>query len=84
MLYRQAARRPEPATGLDTWVQSDHQSNLGVEPGRKVEPDRGRRTTRPDPEWAAEFVNKLVARHLERRAKLSQQSEARRFFEVAA
>jgi uncharacterized protein involved in exopolysaccharide biosynthesis len=34
-----------------------------------------------NPKWAAEFVNKLVARHLERRAKLSQQSEARRFFE---
>ena len=34
-----------------------------------------------DPRWAAEFVNKLVAHHIERRAKLSQQSEARRFFE---
>ena len=35
-----------------------------------------------NPKWAAEFVNKLVARHLERRAKLSQQSEARRFYEA--
>lgn len=34
-----------------------------------------------DPKWAAELVNKLVAKHIERRAKLSQQSEARRFFE---
>jgi uncharacterized protein involved in exopolysaccharide biosynthesis len=35
-----------------------------------------------NPQWAAEFVNKLVARHIERRAKLSQQSEARQFFEA--
>jgi len=33
------------------------------------------------PEWTADFVNKLVWRHLERQAEISQQSEALRFFE---
>jgi uncharacterized protein involved in exopolysaccharide biosynthesis len=34
-----------------------------------------------NPQWAASFVNELVARHIERHAKLNQQSEARRFYE---
>jgi succinoglycan biosynthesis transport protein ExoP len=70
----------EPASGLDTWVQATIQSNLGVSLVGKsnlIEVS----SYAADPVWAAEFVNKLVARHLERRAKLSQQKEARRFFE---
>lgn len=33
------------------------------------------------PEWTAEFVNKLVSRHVERQAQISQQSQALQFFE---
>ena len=33
------------------------------------------------PEWAAEFVNQLVLRHVQRAAELDQQSEAQKFFE---
>ena len=34
------------------------------------------------PAWAAEFVNQLVSRHVERHVQLNQQSDARRFFET--
>jgi uncharacterized protein involved in exopolysaccharide biosynthesis len=37
--------------------------------------------TAADPQWAADFVNTLVARHLERHMRLNQQSEALHFFE---
>jgi uncharacterized protein involved in exopolysaccharide biosynthesis len=70
----------EPASRLDTWVQTTIQSSLGVSLVGKsnlIEVSY----SAPDPVWAAQFVNKLVAHHLERRAKLSQQKEARRFFE---
>ncbi len=66
-------------TGLDNWTYSVL-TNLGVGVIGKsnlIAVD----FYASDPKWAAEFVNKLVAHHIERRAKLSQQSEARRFFE---
>lgn len=69
----------QPATGLDNWVNA-MLINLGVGVIGKsnlIAVD----FYAADPKWAAEFVNKLVARHIERRAKLSQQSEARRFYE---
>jgi uncharacterized protein involved in exopolysaccharide biosynthesis len=34
-----------------------------------------------EPEWAAELVNRLVALHVEHHTRLSQQSNARRFFD---
>jgi len=34
-----------------------------------------------DPEWAARFVNRLVERHVERRARMNQQSQALSFLE---
>ena len=34
-----------------------------------------------DPEWAANVLNKLIARHIERHTRLNQQSEAREFYE---
>jgi uncharacterized protein involved in exopolysaccharide biosynthesis len=69
----------QPPTGLDGWVNSVL-ANLGVGVIAKsnlIAVD----FYSSSPTWAAELVNKLVARHIERRAKLSQQSEARRFFE---
>jgi len=66
-------------TGLDNWVNAIL-ANVGVGVIGKsnlIAVD----FYASDPKWAAQFVNKLVARHIERRAKLSQQSEARRFFE---
>ncbi|MFI5364889.1 MAG: GumC family protein [Candidatus Binatia bacterium] len=35
-----------------------------------------------DPQWAADFVNQLVARHVDRQAQINQQSEAQQFFET--
>lgn len=70
----------QPATSLDSWVR-DTSSKLGVGlVGRSNLIAVNYYDS--NPQWAAEFVNKLVARHLERRAKLSSQSEARRFFET--
>lgn len=79
ILYRKLHGIP-PTTGLDIWVQRTI-DRLGVgliAKSNLIEVSY----TAPDPEWAAELVNKVVARHLERRAKLSQQSEARRFYET--
>ena len=78
LLYRKWHGIP-PMSGLDGWVQATL-ANLGVYIIPKsnliaVTYESG------NPKWAAEIVNKIVARHLERRAKLSQQSEARRFYE---
>ncbi|MCC6849204.1 MAG: hypothetical protein IT294_11945 [Deltaproteobacteria bacterium] len=68
-----------PPTGLDDWTLATL-DKLGVGIVGKsnlIEVS----FTASDPRWAAEFVNALVAHHIERRGKLSQQSEARRFFE---
>jgi uncharacterized protein involved in exopolysaccharide biosynthesis len=68
-----------PPSGLDAWAQQVA-SEIGVGiVGRSnlihvvYEAD--------DPEWAAEFVNAYVTKHIERRGKLSQQTEAKQFFE---
>lgn len=77
-LYQKLHGMP-PVTGVDSWVQRTIR-NLGVGLVGKsnlIEVS----FYSSNPEWAAMFVNKLVARHLERRVKLSHQSEARRFFE---
>ena len=78
LLYQLIHKVP-PHTGLDSWAQ-DTLDKVGVGiVGRSnlIEVS----FTSSNPKWAAEFVNKLVAKHIERRGKLSQQSEARRFFE---
>jgi len=78
LLYGMLHKVP-PVTGLDRWVRSTA-ANMGVglvSKSNLIEVS----FYSSSPEWAAEFLNKLVARHIERRAKLSQQSEARRFFE---
>lgn len=76
--YRALHRVPPPSP-FDTWVRSVlseieveaiGKSNLIVVSYHAA-----------NPQWAAELVNSLVARHIERRAKLSQQSEAREFYE---
>jgi uncharacterized protein involved in exopolysaccharide biosynthesis len=79
LMYRKLHHLP-PMDGLDGWVQ-DVTGNVGVGQIGKSNLIEVAYYS-PKPEWAAEFVNKLVARHIERRAKLSQQSEARRFFEA--
>ncbi len=79
LLYGMLHKVP-PVTGLDSWVQSTA-ANMGVGlVGKSNLIEVAFYSSSPT--WAAEFVNKLVARHIERRAKLSQQSEARRFFEA--
>ncbi len=68
-----------PVSGLDRWVQSTI-ANVGVGlVGKSSLIEVSYYAS--DPKWAADFVNKLVAKHLDRRAKLSQQKEARRFYE---
>ncbi|MBI3769562.1 MAG: GumC family protein [Deltaproteobacteria bacterium] len=67
------------STPFDDWVAGTAQ-NVGVNPIPKsnliwVSFESG------DPAWAAEFVNKLVAQHIERHTRLNQQSEAREFYE---
>ena len=69
----------QPATGLDNWVRATSY-NIGVGLIGKSNLIAVNYYS-ADPAWAAEFLNKLIARHLERRAKLSSQSEARQFFE---
>lgn len=79
LLYQRMHKLPSPSP-FESWVQ-DTLDKVGVAiVGRSnlIEVSY----TASNPKWAAEFVNKLVARHIERRAKLSQQSEARRFFEA--
>ncbi len=78
LLYRKWHGMP-PVSGLDGWVQAV-MFNLGV---YMIPRSNLIAVTyeSPNPQWAAELVNKLVARHLERRARLSQQSEARQFYE---
>lgn len=79
ILYRRLHGIP-PTTGLDLWVhRTIDRLGVGLIPKSNLIEVA---YTAPDPEWAAQFVNKLVARHLERRAKMSQQSEARRFYET--
>lgn len=69
----------QPASGLESWVRGTSY-NLGVGlVGKSNLIEVAYYSS--NPKWAAEFVNKLVVRHLERRAKLSSQSEARQFFE---
>ncbi|MCC6766454.1 MAG: hypothetical protein IT293_17475 [Deltaproteobacteria bacterium] len=78
-LIYQFIHQVPPPTGLDNWAQATL-DKLGVGIVGKsnlIEVSY----TASSPKWAAEFVNKLVAHHIERRGKLSQQSEARRFFE---
>jgi polysaccharide biosynthesis transport protein len=69
----------QPSTGLDAWTQQV-MAEIGVGiVGRSnlihVVYESG------NPEWAAEFVNAYVTKHIERRVKLSQQSEAKQFYE---
>ncbi len=67
-------------TGLDLWV-IDTAKELGIGlVGRSNLIQVAYES--PDPEWAATFVNGLVKHHIERRAKLSQQSEAKQFYEA--
>ena len=78
LLYRWLHDIPMP-TGLDDWID-ETVSHLSVSPlGRsnliEISFDSG------DPDWAANLVNKLIARHIERHTKLNQQSEAREFYE---
>lgn len=78
-LIYQLVHKVPPQTGLDSWAQNTlDKVGVGIV-GRSnlIEVSY----TASNPEWAAEFVNKLVQKHIERRGKLSQQSEARRFFE---
>lgn len=79
ILYRRL-HNIAPATGLDVWVQntlSGLNVNL-VDNSKLIEVA----FYSADPHWAAEVVNKVVAKHLERRSRLSQQSEARAFYET--
>ncbi len=78
LLYRKLHGVPPP-TGLDNWVRAVL-ANLSVSVLGKSNLIYVSYYA-SSPTWAAELVNKLVARHIERRAKFSQQSEARRFFE---
>ncbi len=78
ILYRWLHNIPLP-TGLDEWVD-DTSDHLWVSPlGRSSLIEITYESS--DPEWAANFVNKLIARHIERHTKLNQQSEAREFYE---
>jgi succinoglycan biosynthesis transport protein ExoP len=78
LVYRLLHHVPAP-TGLDKWVTAT-MSNLWVSPVSKSNliavTFEG-----SDPGWAAELVNELVAKHIERRTRLNQQSEAREFYE---
>jgi len=79
ILYRKIHGIP-PVTGLDGWVQGTL-ANLGINLVGKsnlIEVS----FSSSNPKWAAELVNKIVTHHLERRAKLNQQSETRRFYET--
>lgn len=78
ILYRKLHDVPKP-TGLERWTRAV-QNELGVGiVGKSSLIEVSYYTS--DPKWAAQFVNELVTHHIERRGRLSQQSEARRFFE---
>ncbi len=78
LLYQKLHGVP-PSTAFDSWVQVVlEQLGVGIV-GRSNLIEVSFYAS--DPTWAARFVNELVSRHIERRAKFSQQSEARRFFE---
>jgi polysaccharide biosynthesis transport protein len=68
-----------PRSGLDLWV-ADVASDIGIGiVGHSNLIQVVYESSRP--KWAAEFVNAFTAKHIERRAKLSQQSEAKQFYE---
>jgi uncharacterized protein involved in exopolysaccharide biosynthesis len=77
-LYRAMHGIPAP-TDFDFWV-GDSESRLTVTPilhSSLIEVSYEHR----DAQWAAEFVNKLVAQHIERHTRLNQQTEAHEFYE---
>jgi hypothetical protein len=79
ILYRRLHGIPQ-LTGLDMWVNATLANlDVGVVDNSKL---IAVHFYSARPEWAAEFLNKLIAKHIERRARLSQQSEARRFYET--
>jgi uncharacterized protein involved in exopolysaccharide biosynthesis len=78
ILYR-TIHHVSPPTQMDNWVNMTmkHLSVSDLSGSNLIEVSyQG-----SDPAWAAELVNKLVKRHIERHAQLDQQSEALGFFE---
>jgi uncharacterized protein involved in exopolysaccharide biosynthesis len=78
LLYR-TLHHVEPPTAFDDWVEQTA-THVGVSPvGRsnliEISFDAS------NPSFSAEFVNKLIAQHIERHTRLNQQSEARQFYE---
>jgi len=78
ILYR-AVHGIAPSSPLDRWVENTS-TELGVSPVSKSNLIEVSYESN-DPKWAAQFVNELVAHHMERRSRMSQQSEAQRFYE---
>jgi uncharacterized protein involved in exopolysaccharide biosynthesis len=77
-VYRGMHHIPGP-TEFDYWV-SDTESHLDVSPvghSSLIEVSYESKNA----QWAAEFVNKLIAQHIERHTRLNQQSDARQFYE---
>jgi uncharacterized protein involved in exopolysaccharide biosynthesis len=79
ILYRAAHGIP-PATPLDQWVEGTY-AELGVTPVKQSNLIEASIENR-DPKWAARLTNELLAKYIERRSRLSQQSEAQRFYET--
>lgn len=78
LMYRLIHDVPAP-TEFDNWV-SEAAQHVWVSPVSKSSLIEITYESN-NPEWAAEFVNKLVAQHIERHTRLNQQSEARAFYE---
>jgi uncharacterized protein involved in exopolysaccharide biosynthesis len=78
ILYRAIHGIPQ-ATPLDLWVDGTA-ATLAVTPvGKSSLIEVSYDST--NPQWSAQLVNELVAHHMERRSRMSQQSEAQRFYE---
>ena len=77
-LYRSIYNVP-PTSMFDNYVETigDHVSVTPIKMSNLIQIT----FAGPDPVWTAEFVNQLAAHHVERRARLNQQSEALPFLE---
>lgn len=78
-LYRRLHQVP-PASPFEEWAAGTAK-RVAVSPISKSNLIEVSFTAASAP-WAAEFVNALVSRHVERHVRLNQQSETRRFFET--
>jgi uncharacterized protein involved in exopolysaccharide biosynthesis len=77
-VYRLVHNIPPP-TEFDGWV-AETESHLTISPilhSNLIEVS----VDDTDPKWAADLVNKVIAQHIERHARLNQQAEARQFYE---